>query len=205
MRRGEQRVLATGANNTTTITNSTIAFNNGGSRATNGGGLLASQGTISVANSIVASNTVTNPLTGGQTPSNCGATSPGVINSLGDNLETAADCGFKAAGDLQNTSPGFLTGGLAYNGGNTETFALSGASPAVDAVAATAPGCSGTDQRDVARPQGTGCDIGAYELFQPVEGQQFTTVVGRIGATTCHDRLGGQHPSRRARSTRSGR
>ena len=173
----------TGANNTTTITNSTIAFNNGGSRATNGGGLLASQGTISVANSIVASNTVTNPLTGGQTLSNCGATSPGAINSLGYNLETAADCGFKTTGDLQNISPGFLTG-LTYNGGNTQTFALSGASPAVDAVAATATGCSGTDQRDVARPQGTGCDIGAYELFQPVEGQQFTTVVGQIGAST---------------------
>ncbi len=149
-----------------------------------GGGLLVSEGTISVENSIVASNTVTNPLTGGQMPSNCGASSPGVITSLGNNLETATDCGFKAAGDLQSTNPGFLTSGLAFNGGNTETFALSGTSPAVDAVAATAPGCSGTDQRDIARPQGTGCDIGGYELFQPVEGQQFTTGLGRIGGTS---------------------
>lgn len=85
---------STGANNTTTITNSTIAFNNGGSRSSTGGGLLASQGTISIRNSIVASNTVTIPSTGGQTPANCG----GAITSLGDNLETATDCGFTAGG-----------------------------------------------------------------------------------------------------------
>ena len=173
----------TGATNTTTITNSTIADNNGGTRGTTGGGLLASQGTISVANSIVASNTVTNA-NGAQTSSNCGASSPGAITSLGYNIETAADCGFKSTGDLQNTSPGFLTGGLAFNGGNTETFALAAASPAVDAIPTSVAGCSGTDQRDIARPQGTGCDIGAYELFQATEGIQFTTVVGQVGATS---------------------
>jgi len=175
---------STGATNTTKITNSTIAFNNGGTRGTTGGGLLVSQGTISVENSIVASNTVTSPTTGSQTASNCGSSSPGVITSLGYNIETAADCGFKATGDLQNTDPGFLTGGLQFNVGNTETFALKGNSPAVDAIPTTAAGCSGTDQRDVPRPQGTGCDIGAYELFQPVEGQQFTAAVGQVGATS---------------------
>ena len=64
---------STGANNTATIVNSTIADNDGGARGATGGGLLASQGTISVENSIVASNTVNNPLTGGTSPSNCGA------------------------------------------------------------------------------------------------------------------------------------
>jgi IPT/TIG domain len=174
---------STGATNTTTITNSTIVGNNGGSRGTTGGGLLASQGTISVANSIVASNVVTNA-NGAMSPSDCGASSPGVITSLGYNIETAADCGFKSTGDLQNTGPGFLTGGLGFNGGNTETFALAANSPAVDAIPKSVAGCSGTDQRDIARPQGTGCDIGAYELFQPVEGIQFTTVVGQVGATS---------------------
>ena len=173
----------TGATNTTTITNSTIADNNGGSRGTTGGGLLVSQGTISVANSIVASNIVTNA-NGAQSSSNCGASSPGLITSLGYNIETAADCGFTSTGDLQNTDPGFLTGGLAFNGGNTETFALAATSPAVDAIPTSVTGCSGTDQRDIARPQGTGCDIGAYELFQAVEGNQFTTVVGQVGATS---------------------
>ena len=173
---------STGANNTTTITNSTIAFNNGGTRSSVGGGLLVSQGTMSVENSIVASNTVTNPLSGGQTPSNCSAPKPGVITSLGNNLESAADCGFTATGDLQKTDPGFLIGGVRFNGGNTGTLALSATSAAVDGVPSAAQGCSGTDQRDVARPQGTACDIGAYELFQPAEGQQFTTVVGQIAA-----------------------
>ena len=125
---------------------------------------------------------MTNPLSGAQTPSNCSAQKPGAITSVGNNLESAADCGFTAAGDLQKTAPGFLTGGVRFNGGNTGTLALSGTSAAVDAIPATAAGCSGTDQRDVARPQGTACDIGAYELFQPVEGQQFTTVVGQISA-----------------------
>jgi hypothetical protein len=175
---------STGATNTTTITNSTIAFNNGGSRSTTGGGLLVSQGKISVQNSIVASNSVTNPLTGGQTASNCASSSPGVIASLGHNIETAADCGFTATGDLPNTDPGFLTGGLQFNGGNTETFALKGDSPAVDGIPSTAANCSGSDQRDVPRPQGTGCDIGAYELFQPVEGQQFTAVIGQVSASS---------------------
>ena len=179
---------STGSNATTTIINSTIADNDGGVDGVTGGGLLASQGTISIGNSIVASNSVTNPATGGQTPSNCGAgaagvPNPGVLTSLGDNIETATDCGFRATGDQQNTDPQFLTGGLAFNGGNTETFALAATSPAVDAIPTSRIGCWGSDQRDVSRPQGRGCDIGAYELFQPVEGMQFTTVVGQVGAT----------------------
>jgi hypothetical protein len=167
--------------NTTTIINSTIAFNDGGTRATNGGGLLVSQGTISVENSIVADNTVDNPASG--TPSNCGASSPGVITSLGYNLESGTDCGVRSAGDRQSTDPGFLSG-LSDYGGNTNTYALKATSPAVDAIPAGAPGCSGTDQRDVARPQGTGCDIGAFELSQPVEGRPFTTIVGAVSGTS---------------------
>ena len=174
-----ENARASGATDTTTITNSTIAFNDGGRARRAGGGLLASEGKISVRNTIVASNTVADPLNGAQKPSNCGG-----VTSLGSNLETGTDCGFTASGDRQKTDPGFLTGALRFNGGNTETFALSATSPAVDAIASTAAGCAGSDQRDVSRPQGEGCDIGAYELFQPVEGQQFTTVVGQIGGTS---------------------
>jgi hypothetical protein len=166
-----------GTSNTTTIVNSTIANNNGGSRSTEGGGLLASQGTISAENSIVAGNAVNLPAAG--TPSNCGDTG---ISSLGHNLESAADCGFTAAGDFQNTDPQFMSTGLQDYGGNTNTLALQATSPAVDVILAGAPGCSGaTDQRNIARPQGIGCDIGAYELFQPTEGQQFSEVVGAAG------------------------
>ncbi len=161
--------------NTTSIVNSTISNNDGGTRSSEGGGLLASEGTISVENSIVADNTVEDPLTDEQVPSNCGDSN---ISSLGHNLQSGADCAFAGTGDLKNTEPGFLSSGLQDNGGNTDTLALEAGSPAVDAIPSGAPGCSATDQRDIARPQGTGCDIGAYELFQPIEGQQFSEVVG---------------------------
>jgi hypothetical protein len=167
-----------GTTNTTTIVNSTIANNDGGAGSTEGGGLLASQGTISVENSIVADNTVKEPLSGTPIPSNCGASG---ISSLGHNLESATDCGFTAVGDLQNTDPKFLSSGLQDYGGNTNTLALQATSPAIDAIPANAPGCNATDQRGIARPQGASCDIGAYELFQPVEGKQFSEVVGAAG------------------------
>jgi hypothetical protein len=182
--------------NTTSIVNSTIANNDGGTRSTEGGGLLASQGTISVENSIVSGNTVENSLTAERVPSNCGDSG---ISSLGHNLQSGADCAFTATGDLKNIEPGFLSSGLQDNGGNTDTLALEAASPAVDAIPAGAPGCTGTDQRSIARPQGTGCDIGAYELFQPVEGQQFSEVVGaaspREGTTPTIDWGDGTAPS----------
>ncbi|HEY7935352.1 MAG TPA: choice-of-anchor Q domain-containing protein, partial [Solirubrobacteraceae bacterium] len=62
-----------------------------------------------------------------------------------------------------------------------------------------APNCTGTDQRNIARPQGAGCDIGAYEMFQPVEGKQFSEVVGaaspREGTTPTINWGDGTQPS----------
>ena len=166
-----------GTPNTTTIINSTIAGNDGGTRNSSGGGLLATQGTIFVENSIVAGNTVAS----GATASNCGASSPGVITSLGHNLDDGTDCGFTAAGDLSGIDPQFA-GDLQDNGGGTSTYSLSLTSPAVDAIPPNAAGCAGSDQRNTTRPQGTGCDIGAYEVLQPQAGHAFTEVVGVIEA-----------------------
>ncbi len=178
-------IVSVGNESTVTITSSTIANNDGGNFTGTSGGLLAFQGgAISVQGSIVAFNTV--KLSGTTTPSNCGVagTTPGVLTSLGHNLETGTDCGFTSAGDLQSTDPLFMTGALGNNGGNTGTFALHAQSPAVDAIPAGSSGCNGTDQRDLSRPRGKGCDIGAYELFQPAEGAQFTTVLGGIAPDT---------------------
>ena len=50
-------------------------------------------------------------------------------------------------------------GPLQDNGGPTPTHALLLGSPAIDASSA----CPATDQRGVTRPQGAGCDIGAFE------------------------------------------
>jgi hypothetical protein len=55
---------------------------------------------------------------------------------------------------------------LAANGGPTETEALGAGSAAIDAIA-TPAACAATDQRGVVRPQGAGCDIGAYEAGPP--------------------------------------
>ncbi len=55
-------------------------------------------------------------------------------------------------------------GPLADNGGPTETHALLDFSPAIDAGGdITCADVGGVDQRNVPRPQGAGCDIGAYE------------------------------------------
>ena len=52
-------------------------------------------------------------------------------------------------------------GALANNGGFTQTMALGAGSSAIDT--GTNTGCPATDQRGVTRPQGSQCDIGAYE------------------------------------------
>ena len=52
-----------------------------------------------------------------------------------------------------------LAGGLANLGGDTDVWPVAADSPAVNLI----PSCDGTDQRGVTRPQGAGCDSGAYE------------------------------------------
>ena len=54
-------------------------------------------------------------------------------------------------------------GPLQKNGGFTRTMALGQGSAAIDAGGVNAT-CSATDQRNVSRPQGLGCDEGAYEV-----------------------------------------
>ncbi len=171
--------FSTPCTNTTTVVNSTIVHNDGGNRNAGGGGILegAAQGTMTVQNSIVAFNTVDTPNSG--TPSNCGGS--GTISSGGYNIENGSDCGFTSTGDRQNTDPGFTSSSLEDWGGNTETFGFDARSPAVDAIPPGAPNCGGTDQRDIDRPQGQGCDIGAFELFQPIEGRQASIQVSADG------------------------
>jgi hypothetical protein len=148
--------------NGVSITDSTIAYNN--TQGELGAGLLAYDGTIAVDGSIVAYNSAT---AGGKvTYTNCLATSPAtIVSPLGYDLETGTECGFTSTGDLQNISPDFSSSTPQNNGGNTNTFALEPTSPAVDAIPASVSLlCENEDQRDVTRPQGSACDIGAFEL-----------------------------------------
>ena len=59
------------------------------------------------------------------------------------------------------------------------------ASPALDVISPSVTGCSGgTDQRGIARPQGSGCDVGAYELVVTSTDTQPPTVPTGLTATT---------------------
>lgn len=142
----------------------------------------------------MAKNYVSTPAAG--TPPNCGSSPPdGVIVSRGHNLESGGDCGFTGTRDLQNTDPK-LFDGAANNGGNTDTYALDATSPAVDAIPRTFPGCGPDDQRDIARPQGVACDIGAYELLQATVGRSFAGVLGcRRHPNDSEHRLGRRDPA----------
>ncbi|HYM54962.1 MAG TPA: choice-of-anchor Q domain-containing protein, partial [Solirubrobacteraceae bacterium] len=167
--------------NSTIASNSTQSESSGAARGP-GAGLLISDGTANVASSILAFNSETAE---SFTNTNCSTSRTTTIVSLGYNLETEADCGFKSTGDLQNQfgSSLFSSSTPQDNGGNTDTLALEPTSPAIDAIPTSFPLCAGADQRGVTRPQGVGCDIGAVEVvpltIQATAGSQFS---GQVAA-----------------------
>ena len=167
---------------TMTVTNSTLV---GNTESSNGGGGIQNYGTITLQQTTLSGNrgpgggadlhtyvpsgtTVTTTVTqsivaNGVTSANCSGS--GAITDGGYNLDSGTSCGFSAANNsLSNTQPQLEA--LASNGGPTQTMALPAASPAVDAIPASVTGCTGSaDQRGVSRPEGAGCDIGAYEVI----------------------------------------
>ncbi len=108
--------------------------------------------TLNVGNSIIAQNVTEGCFLA---PFGAGAVA---INSLGYNLFSDGTC-FPVVSDQIVADAGLDV--LADNGGPTQTHALLAGSAALDA--ADAGSCLATDQRGVARPQGAGCDIGAFE------------------------------------------
>ena len=145
------------------ITNSTIVSNTavgtGGSifLTGNGGGIffLGQSGVVDMVNTIIANN-----------QSDAGSPDcSGPLTSLGYNLISASSgCAITSAvGDKFNVNARIRP--LADNGGFTQTHALLSESPAINAGSNTI--CPASDQRDVIRPQGGICDIGAYEYEFP--------------------------------------
>jgi predicted outer membrane repeat protein len=145
--------------------------------------------TLSLQNTILASNPSANCL------------NDGTFNSLDFNLSDDATCAavLTQPGDLPPLTPaGLDPKGLQNNGGpindtglTTQTIALEPGSKAVNAITVPAdcvniPPFSASDEHGVLRPQGTYCDIGAYEAtpdfyFTPIP--TFFANVGGAGST----------------------
>ena len=138
------------------IANSTLAAN----VSPVGGNITSMWGTTTVRNSILAK----------RAGANCYFSSTRAIGSEGHNLSDDSSCSpvFTSASDRHDTPAGLSLDGLQDNGGPTRTIQLLASSPALDAVPLEACTDAGaaltTDQRGVTRPQGAGCDIGAFEL-----------------------------------------
>jgi CSLREA domain-containing protein len=132
-----------------TLTDSTVT----GNHAKQGGAGIQTYGGGSdhrFTNTIVANNGTAIP--------NCS----GTFDSLGYNLSDDTTCGFTEPTDLVVADA--MLGPLQDNGGPTETHDLLPGSPAIDAGSVNCPPPA-TDQRGVARPQGTNCDIGSVEYL----------------------------------------
>jgi CSLREA domain-containing protein len=146
------------------IVNSTITANHA---LKGGGGLATGQGYAPVSEQVALGRvTLRNTIVAGNTsdagPRDCHVKDQ-VIASLGHNLDSDGSCFLTAAGDHPKTDPKLAP--LADNGGPTATRALLRGSPAIDGGGAE--GCPKADQRGIARPQGAGCDIGAFEYVPP--------------------------------------
>jgi hypothetical protein len=138
------------------VTNSTFSRNTAGF----GAAAISNSDSVSVKNTIIAGN---------GHPANCS----GTIADLGYNISDDHSCGFARTGSANNgdnVNALLSSGGLANNGGPTQTIALSSESPAREAIpVADCTDQAGkrlrTDQRGFPRPDfgEEVCDIGAYE------------------------------------------
>jgi len=129
-----------------------------------GGGVDGDGGTITVGNSIIASNQA-------EFDANC----DGVITDQGGNVEfgdTSCPAGF-TRGDPRLSS-------LANHGGATQTVALQPGSAAIRHVRTCV---LSVDQRGAARPVGAACDSGAYQVAPPSVGGVSPGAITTSGAT----------------------
>ena len=159
--------------NAPTLTNVTF-YNN--SAATNGGAMSDTLSSPSMTNVTFSGNSA-GTLGGGMY--NTSSSNPVIYDGIfwddgteiyvsGDSTLTVTDSiiqgGCPTGGSCTNvidSDP--LLGLLQDNGGETETMALGPGSPAIDAGGVNST-CAADDQRGISRPQGSTCDIGAFEV-----------------------------------------
>ena len=154
--------------NSSTIHQNTAALAGGGiasSTVTTG----AINGTMgqSINNTIIAGN-LDNDSSNGNHPDVSGSFTTTLFNLIGDGTgSTGFTNGVNGNKVGTSTTPiAPQLGSLQNNGGATPTHALLADSPAIDAANPNAN--ISVDQRGVARPQGKGFDIGAYETMFPI-------------------------------------
>jgi len=131
-----------------TLSNSTFS----GNTATQGGALYNAGMPLNVTNNIMANSNAANDC---YNEDGAGVVSTNVNNLVENNAASPNNCGIPTL----ISDP--KLGSLDDNGGPTQTLALLFGSPAINA--GEDANCSATDQRGVIRPQGSHCDIGAYE------------------------------------------
>ncbi len=150
-----------------TLTNSTLSGNSASSAGVIANGTTCGDALNAPCPATLNNTIVANTTSGG----NCS----GPITDGGHNIDDGTTCGFRGTSctstsgtSFCSTNPQLDPADLANNGGPTQTIALQGGSPAINAgdetVCAAGP-VSGVDQRGYERP-GTGyanCSIGAFE------------------------------------------
>ncbi len=160
------------------LTASTLAENHsnshGGGIENDGGSALVTASTLTqnasdkqgggIDNVGGGSATLAATVLAGASPDDCS----GVMTDAGYNLDDDGSCDFSGA-NLSYSDVAPYLGPLQNNGGPTKTEEPALGSPVLDDIpmGATANGvtlCPSTDQRGIARPQGSECDIGAVEL-----------------------------------------
>ena len=160
------------SNGTLTVTNSTIS----GNSADFSGALVINSGSASLTHTTIARNETVVALSGDLTVGPAvtvtnslieGDCVPDPVTSAGHNIESPDDtCGLLTYRDDQVavSAAQLNLGPLDNNGGSTLTHALGASSAAIDAIVDLGDCLEATDQRGVERPQGFGCDVGAFEL-----------------------------------------
>jgi fibronectin-binding autotransporter adhesin len=140
------------------LKNVTIVDNDITSDANGGGGIYmfdSYNNEVRLYNTILWNNT-----SSGGTPSQIGYRGTNYQTHIDDSVVQGGGCPANYCAHIYSADP--LLGPLQDNGGFTHTMALLPGSPAIDAGNDTT--CAVTDQRGVTRPQGSSCDIGAYEF-----------------------------------------
>jgi len=145
---------------TVRVNNSTIAGNRG--YAAGGGGL--NRAFLYLKRTLISGNQTTIAANGAELNNdNTGHLYAADYNLFGFSGNAGIVGASPGATDIVPAEPlGKIVGPLKNNGGPTKTRALPNNSPAKDAAPVDAD-CPATDQRGTSRPQGSLCDIGAFE------------------------------------------